>query len=116
MCTESWTDELSEIAVNSFETFVLHRYEKNRGSKRNSGGIILYVRNEYVTKDMLIFTSKDDILWVKICKSVLGIDTDLYICLCYVIPDESSRQALNESNFFDRLLDSVIFIENNRRY
>ena len=103
---------MSEIAVNSFETFVLHRYEKKRGSKRNSGGIILYVRKEYVTKDMLIFTSKDDILWIKICKSVLGIDTDLYICLCYVIPDESSRQALNESNVFDRLLDSVLFIEN----
>ena len=112
LCTECWTDELSEIAVNSFENFVLNRYEKKRGSKRNSGGIILYVRSEYVTKDMLIYTSKDDILWVKICKTVLGLDTDLYICLCYVIPDESSRQALNESNIFDRLLDSVIFIEN----
>ena len=98
LCPECWTDELSEIAVNSFENFVLNRYEKKRGSKRNSGGIILYISSEYVTRDMLINTSKDDILWVNICKTVLGLDTDLYICLCYVIPDESSRQALNESN------------------
>ena len=85
---------------------------KKRGSKRISGGIILYVRNKFVSKDMLIFKSQDDILWVKIAKSVLSSTNDLYICLCYVIPDDSSRQALTETNIFDRLLDSVVFVEN----
>ena len=61
---------------------------------------------------MLIFKSQDDILWIKITKSVLNLTNDLYICLCYVIPDESSRQALTENNIFDRLLDSVVFVEN----
>ena len=61
---------------------------------------------------MLIFKSQDDILWIKITKSVLNTTNDLYICLCYVIPDESSRQALTENNIFDRLLDSVVFFEN----
>ena len=39
----------------------------------------------------------------------------LYVCLCCVTPDENSRQALNGTNsfvIFDRLLESVIFIEN----
>ena len=76
------------------------------------GGIILYIRDKYVSKDMLIFTSQDDILWVKISKSALCSNSDLYICLCYVIPDESNRQALTETNIFDRLLDSVVFVEN----
>ena len=76
-----------------------------------SGGIILYIRNKYVSKDNLIFTSQDDILWMKISKSVLSSNKDLYICLCYVVPDDSSRQSLNESNIFDRLLESVVFVE-----
>ena len=37
---------------------------------------------------------------------------DLYVGLCYVIPDDSSRQSLADTNIFDRLLDSFIFIEN----
>ena len=112
LLTETWTDEYSDILVDNFETFVLHRQERKSGSKRNSGGIILYVRDKFVSKDMLIFKSQDDILWIKITKSVLNLTNDLYICLCYVIPDESSRQALTENNIFDRLLDSVVFVEN----
>ena len=34
------------------------------------------------------------------------------LTLCYVIPDNSSRQSTVETNIFDRLLDSVVFIEN----
>ena len=78
LLTETWTDQYSDVSVDSFETFVLHRQEKKHGSKRNSGGIILYIRDKYVSKDMLIFTSQDDILWVKISKSALCSNSDLY--------------------------------------
>lgn len=44
---------------------------------------------------------------------MLHLQHDLYICLCYVVPDESSRQSMIETNIFDRLLDSVAFLENN---
>ena len=111
LLTETWTDKSSCIEVNNFEVYPLHRQERKKASKRNSGGIILYIRNKYVSKDNLIFTSQDDILWVKISKSVLSSNKDLYNCLCYVVPDDSSRQSLNESNIFDRLLESVVFVE-----
>ena len=64
-----------------------------------------------MSKDNLIFTSQDDILWVKISSSTLSTENDLYICLCYVVPDSSSRQALLETNIFDRILESVVYIE-----
>ena len=108
MFTECWTNQFSEITVNNFEAFVLNRQENKRNSKRNSGGIILYIRNKYVSNDTLVFTSHDDILWVNISSSVLSLNNDLYICLCYVIPDESNRQALTETNIFDRILESVV--------
>ena len=112
LLTETWTDQFSEITEDNFEYFVLHREEKKGKSKRNSGGIILYIRDKYVSSDTLIYTSQDDILWVKISNTVLSLDNDLHICLCYVIPDDSSRQPLTETNIFDRLLDSKVFIEN----
>ena len=65
MLTECWTNEFSEITVNNFDSFVLHRQEDKKSSKRNSGGILLYIRNKYVSNDTLVFTSHDDILWVK---------------------------------------------------
>ena len=41
----------------------------------------------------------------------MAMDSDLYVCLCYVTPDDSSRQSLNETNIFDRLLESVVSID-----
>ena len=93
LLTECWTNQFSETIVDNFEAYVLNRSENKKNSKRNSGGIILYIRNKYVSKDNLIFTSQDDILWVKISSSTLSTENDLYICLCYVVPDSSSRQA-----------------------
>ena len=70
-------------------------------AKRNSGGIIVYIREKYVNNETLISTSADDIIWVKLDKKVLSLNSDLYVCLCYVIPDDSSRQSLVETNIFD---------------
>ena len=112
MFTETWTNDLSNIDVNNFESFVLNRKDRKKKSKRNSGGIILYLRNKFISKDTLVMLDEEDFLWVKISKATLSTENDLYICLCYIIPEDSSRQSMNESNVFDRLLDSVVFIEN----
>ena len=102
---------LDEPSVDNFESYVLNRNENKRNSKRNSGGIILYIRNKYVSNDTLVFTSHDDSIWVKISSSILSMENDLYISLCYVVPDDSSRQGLLETNIFDRILESVVYIE-----
>ena len=53
-----------------------------------------------MNSDTLVYTAENGILWVRIGKSVLSLNEDLYICLCYVTPDESSRQSLTETNIF----------------
>lgn len=112
LLTETWTNEYSNTEVDNFDAFILNRKENKKGSKRNSGGIILYIRNKYVSKHTLVYTSQDDLIWIKIDKELLSLNCDLYIGLCYVIPDDSSRQSMVKTNIFDRLLDSVVFIEN----
>ena len=109
LLVETWTNEFSDIDVANFQAFVLNRTENKKTSKRSSGGIILYIRNEYVSNDTLIYTDKDDIVWIKISKSSCSLDNDLFVGLCYVVPDDSSRQSMIETNVFDRLLDSVVF-------
>ena len=73
LITESWTDEYSDIEVGDFDNFVLHRKVKKKGCKRNSGGIVLYIRSKYVTRDTLVYTSQDDIIWVKFNKALFSI-------------------------------------------
>ena len=112
LLTETWTNNYSDIHVENFESYVLHRNENKKGSKRCSGGIIVYVRNKYVSKDTLVLTSQNDIIWIKIDKTLCCSERELLIGLCYVIPDESSRQSMTETNIFDRLLDSLVLVEN----
>ena len=64
-----------------------------------------------MNRDTLVYTSEDDIIWVELSRCILSLSEDLYICLCYVTPDESSRQSLIETNMFDRLFDSMVSIE-----
>ena len=62
LLVETWTNDFSDIDVCNFHSFVLNRNENKKTSKRCSGGIILYIRNEYVSKDTLIYTDQDDII------------------------------------------------------
>ena len=79
LLTETWTDNSSEVAVSNFGVFILTRVEKKQKSKRNSGGVILYLRNYFVNANTHVYTSKDDILWKKNEKSKLALENDLYI-------------------------------------
>ena len=62
----------TDISVDDFQSYVLHRQERKRGSKRNCGVCVcvcvcvwgggVYIRDKDVSNDTLIFTSEDDIL------------------------------------------------------
>jgi len=92
--TETWTDYSSDLHVDNFSHYVLNRTEKKQGSKRTSGGIIVYLRDNYVSSDTLVFTSGDDVLCIKISKTKLCTDKDMYFCLTYIVPENSSRQSM----------------------
>lgn len=86
--TETWANQFSDLTVEHFEHFNLNRSENKASSKRSSGGIIIYVRNEFVSSDTVIFHSEDDIICIKINGFKLGLHNDLFVCLCYIIPEK----------------------------
>lgn len=111
MITETWANQYSDVNVENFEHFVLNRLDNKSTATRSSGGIIIYVRNEFVTKDTLVFHSCDNVICIKIAGSNLGLQHDLCVCLCFVVPENSSRQAFIESHTYDRLLDNIISLQ-----
>ena len=111
--TETWLSEEADVQVKGFQNFKLNRTLKKRGSKRNAGGIIAYVRNELVTDRTLFMQDCDDILWLRLDGGLFNLAHDLYLCVCYNVPEGSSRQGLLDSiDLFDRLSDHMVKIKN----
>ena len=52
--TETWTCDTSDIDIVGYSHFVLHR-PKRKATKRNSGGIIVYIKDELSTGISLLF-------------------------------------------------------------
>ncbi|MCG8044774.1 MAG: reverse transcriptase domain-containing protein, partial [Candidatus Thiodiazotropha endolucinida] len=110
--TESWLGEEANVQVNGFQHFQLNRTVKKRGAKRESGGIIAYIRDELVTDNTLFLRDCDDILWLKFDGSLFNSTNDLFLCLSYNVPEGSSRQGmLDNINLFDRLSDQMVNIK-----
>ena len=104
LLTETWTNELCDLHVKHF---VLNRTENKTSSKRSSGGIIVYLISQLVTENNLVFTSCDDILCIRISDDKFGLKIDLYFCLCYIVPENSSIQDMMDVHTFDRLLTFI---------
>ena len=112
LVTETWADEVSDSSVDGFKLISLNRTERKKSAKRNSGGIALYIRNSFYKYCTLLEKSGDDIIFIKIDKHILKLSNDLYVCLCYIIPSGSSREAFIDSDVLDRLSNFIIKIAN----
>ena len=109
---EVWTNDLCEVSFDGFSVFQLNRVEKKRNAMRDSGGIALYIKNSLMRHCELLKKENDDVIWLKIDKSLLHLSFDLYSCLCYVIPTGSSREALIEISVLDRISEYIVKIAN----
>ena len=65
----------SSSTVEKLSYYELHRSEKSKGAMRNSGGIIVYIRNTLLIdsdiKHSIVLTYKDSHVWFKLDKSLL---------------------------------------------
>ena len=109
MFNETWTSESSILDVENFEFFSLHRQRKLT-AKRDSGGLIIYVRSELYDPKMLVKTDGDDIIWLKFEPNIIS-DKLTYLCLCYVLPPGTSREPFVETSVFDRLADDMAYFQ-----
>lgn len=53
--TETWLGDEANVQVNGFKYYQLNRTLRKRNVKRDSGGLIVYIREELVTDNTLFF-------------------------------------------------------------
>jgi hypothetical protein len=111
LLTETWTSVVSDIEVEGFEYIVLNRTEKLLTAKRDSGGLILYFRKTISKGVQLYHKECDDIIWVKLKADFFGLDRDVFMCLCYVLPVASARVLFSDVNIFDRIMNTIAKIQ-----
>ena len=55
----------------------------------------------------------DTHIWFKLSSNHFNFDKDLYLCVCYIPPSNSSRQGLNEFNPYDELMNNILYLQEN---
>ena len=78
--TEVFRDLSQCFYVEGFTHYVIHRQENKISCTRNSGGIVIYIRNEFASDDILFKKVNDTHIWLKIKHDIFGFDT-MYICV-----------------------------------
>lgn len=107
LLTETWACEITDLSVKDFSLFQLNRLDKKQNTKRNSGGLALYVRDSFNKYCELVEKDCDDVIWLKVDKNLFNLAYDIYICLCYIIPSGSSREALVEVDVLERISNFI---------
>ena len=106
--TETWASEMTELDFKDFEYIPLHRTEIHRSARRDSGGLIIYIRSCYFKGVEQLCKDADDIIVLRFDKDFFGFDSDLFLMYCYVLPDNSARICLQETHTFERICDHII--------
>ncbi|MEW8542097.1 MAG: reverse transcriptase family protein, partial [Candidatus Thiodiazotropha sp.] len=55
----------------------------------------------------------DTHIWLKIKGDLFNFKDDLFLCICYFPPSNSSRQGIIDINGYDVLLDNLVYFQNN---
>ena len=107
---------MSDVNLKGYSYFNCYRPKFNKRAKRYSGGVLVYFRDEL--KHNLSIVKKDNrgIIWLKLDKCAFNVNNDIYLCLCYIPPENSSvykngQSDLYECDLFDIINDDVLLFQ-----
>ena len=100
---ETWLTDKDKISLPGFSFIPKNRASGEIGPTK--GGIGLFIKTE-IRKFVKIREeiSDENFLWCKIDKEFLGYQEDLYLCMVYIPPEESTREKRINTNHFETLL------------
>ena len=104
---ETWTSLSSSYDVQNYQSFPSHRVKFDANATRFSGGVILYVKDHLSPGVTVVKDDVPDIIWVKLDKIFFGLSGDIFLCLCYVLPSNSSYRAKLEFDILDQIMLDV---------
>lgn len=103
---ETWKGDSPDIKIKDYYSFSKYRMRKKR-ARRNSGGIIVYIKNEIKRGVCLMenITQSKNRIWLKLDKKFFGFKRDIFLCGVYIPPlnsphyDNEYELLENEVNF-----------------
>ena len=63
----------------------------------------------------LLTKDSDYIIWMKIDGQLFNLSNDLFLCLCYIVPSSSSREALVDADVLDRITNFIFKLANDTK-
>ena len=88
-------------AAPDIEGYVKYRSDRSKKSIRESGGSLVYVK-KCISKGVFLVckrsNSHGDVIWLRLKKEFFGIEEDILLCYCYIIPSakQEAYDGLNE--------------------
>lgn len=110
--SETWNSKTTNVDIDHFHCFSCPRPKCNKKAKRDSGGVIIYYKQKYFGYIKLISINTNGLVWIKLDKTFFGTDNDIYICSCYIPPEDSNvykniNSQLFEFDFFELLSNDI---------
>ena len=108
--SESWTSRNSNITLNGYCN-PIHSYRRvqNRRAKRNSGGIIIYIKDTIRPGIKLVKNEIDCLVWIMLDKNFFHMENDWYLAITYIPPESSNYHTLYDIDIFSKLEEDLCF-------
>lgn len=109
--SESWTDKHFENRLCDFTCFNYYRKFRHRKAKRNSGGIVVFIRDCILPGIEMVKNHYDTLIWFKLDKDFFQFKEDVYLCCVYFWPDDSTAARLIDVDLFDLISNDIVSFE-----
>ena len=103
---ESWLDTVDDFSLAEFSYFRSDR-KRSKAARRNSGGVVLLFKHKYINGLQKLKTEMNDIIWVKLDKLFFNLEKDIYICVAYLSPENSSIFKDKTNSLFEDIEKEV---------
>jgi len=99
---ETWLTKTDSITINGYDIF---RSDRKTNKKRHSGsgGVVILFKNKFTRGVTKIKSMNSDLLWMKLDKNFFHLQNDIYLCNCYIPPQNSVVFKNNNNTHFDTL-------------
>ena len=87
--TETWHEKKTNLSIEGYDCFSCPQPKSNSRAKRGSGGVVVYFRHRLKNYVHFVELNQNSAIWFKLSKELFNFDVDLYLCLCYIPPEDS---------------------------
>ena len=105
--TEAWTCKDSKVDLDGYSCLYLYRNIRHRNVRRNSGGIVIYCKDDVSKGISLVKNEHSSLIWLKFDKYFFNIADDIYFCAVYVWPENSPLNRLLDCDLYEILQNNI---------